>query len=195
MYLRVKKSAEAGKAEGIAASSLEVFYIHHFFLFDKSDVSENRMPNSEEQNNILNLNANSEPLKELKKAKLSEREEDIKFNAALADYLVHLFLEAKKNPSLAAEAGRFFPKEKMAIIDRFIEDMRTDIDNYLKERKGLSFYILSPDRLENAPSLLIRLLEYLCFIHQSIMPLNEDNCFRYFKRAKSGSRRPARPAR
>ena len=153
------------------------------------------MPNSEEQNNILNLNVNSELLKELKEAKLSEREEDIRFNAALADYLVHLYLKAKDNPSLAAEAGRFLPREKKAVIDRFIEDMRNDIDNYVKERRELSFYILSPDRLENAPSLLIRLLEYLCFIHQSIMPLNEDNCFRYFKRAISGFRRPARPAR
>lgn len=126
------------------------------------------MPNSEEQNNILNLNVNSELLKELKEAKLSEREEDIRFNAALADYLVHLYLKAKDNPSLAAEAGRFFPKEKMAIIDRFIEDMRTDIDNYLKERKELSFYILSPDRLENAPSLLIRLLESLCFFTKAL---------------------------
>ena len=138
------------------------------------------MPNYQEK--LLDLKNNADLLEELKLVTQADREETVKFNLALAEYLTDIYGSAKKVPSLDAEAQRRFPKEKIKLIDSFISEMRSDIDGYDENGRKPDFYILSGDRLEDAPSLLIKLMEYFCLLHKNRGQLGADDYLWYFEK-------------
>ena len=123
----------------------------------------------------------SNDLDNIKNALRSYEDYQLKFSVILTDYLLNLYDNKSRAPGFAAEFDERFTKGKLDIINGVIENMKRSVRDFKEKKIAPYFFIQSGDKLEYYPYIFIKLIKYLCELHEQNVTDGTERCLAFFK--------------